>query len=160
MLQARSTNFPFSLVVSSLMLKRTACFQEVEAAYRSRTSWCSRVTTQSDFRKHGFLHIVTDLNWSGNICPTHVSHNVLFTISHVLFALMFLTRGGSSISHVATPNISRKMKYIIQANEWNHFTFKYSRRALSAAETRAGCALTRRCALASAQCKWWEDLPR
>lgn len=53
MLKAKSTNFPFSLVVSSLMLKRTACCQEVAATYRTRTSGCSRVTVQCDLRKHG-----------------------------------------------------------------------------------------------------------
>jgi hypothetical protein len=53
MLQDKSTNFPFSLVVSSLMLKWTACFQEVAATYRNGTSGCGHVTARCDFRKHG-----------------------------------------------------------------------------------------------------------
>jgi hypothetical protein len=53
MLQDKYTNFPLSLVVTSLMLKWTACFQDDATTYRNGTRGCSRVAAHCDFRKHG-----------------------------------------------------------------------------------------------------------
>jgi hypothetical protein len=42
-------------------------------------------------------------------------------------------------------------EYSLQEYEWNHCKFKYSLGTLSAAEIRQGCAVPRRCEMASAQ---------
>lgn len=169
MLQTKTTNFPFSLVVSSLMLKRAACCQEVATTYRTRTTGCSRVTAQCNFGKHDVFAYCNgfQLKWKyvSNTCfwkrvLDNFTCSVRIDVSH---------QGRLVHKYCNYPKYFENKwkciyfvtKYIrsLKTYELKHFTFRYSRRALSAAETRAGCALSRRWALDSAQCKLWEDLP-
>jgi hypothetical protein len=64
MLKTKSTNIPFSLVVSSWMLKRTACCQEVAATYRTVREQADVVVLQLNAISGNMaaLRIVTDFD--------------------------------------------------------------------------------------------------
>ena len=119
MLKAKFTILPFSLVVSSLMLKQTACCQEVAATYRTRTSGWSRVTAQCDCRKHGVFAYCNgfQLKWK------YVSHTCFLKRALDNFTCSVCIDVPYQGRLVTSPNILRKVKYINKMFRYEIHTF-------------------------------------